>query len=153
MVDASSFLPCPSWAAPSSQAHCEQWQLCFSSIRQLPLPGKCHTCFPSSLQTHPIRPLAFILLEDTQPHFSPWSGDFIHLWCSLSMILESSCYPSYRRLLDCRTEELGCWWGSWKSPSCSIPVSGGVKAKKGTKLMVSQPLPESPSKLADPRLC
>lgn len=35
-----------------------------------------------------------------------------------------------------------------KSPFCSIPESGEVKAKKETKLMASQPLPKSPEKYA-----
>ena len=82
-------------------------------------------------------------------HPAPWSGDVIPLRYSLLVIQASSCYLSRGRLLGCGTEEGRCW-RSWKSPSCSVPASERVKAKKGTKLMVLQPLPKSPAKLVDP---
>ena len=81
-------------------------------------------------------------------HPAPWSGDVIPLRYSLLVIQASSCYLSRGRLLGCGTEEGRCW-RSWKSPSCSVPASERVKAKKGTKLMVLQPLPKSPAKLVD----
>lgn len=83
-------------------------------------------------------------------HPAPWSGDVIPLWYSLLVIQASSCYLSWGRLLGCGKEEGKCWQRSWKSPSCTVPASERVKAKKGTKLMVLQPLPKSPAKLVDP---
>ncbi|CAI9157020.1 unnamed protein product [Rangifer tarandus platyrhynchus] len=83
-------------------------------------------------------------------HPAPWSGDVIPLRYSLLVIQASSCYHSRGRLLGCGREVRRCWQRSWKSPSCSVPASERVKAKKGTKLMVLQPLPKSPAKLVDP---
>ena len=54
----------------------------------------------------------------------------------LDDIQASCCYLSWGRLLGCRREEGRCWQRSWKSPSCTVPASERVKAKKGTKLMV-----------------
>ncbi|CAI9157012.1 unnamed protein product [Rangifer tarandus platyrhynchus] len=85
-------------------------------------------------------------------HPAPWSGDVIPLRYSLLVIQASSCYHSPGRLLGCGREVRRCWQRSWKSPSCSVPASERVKAKKGTKLMVLQPLPKSPAKLVDPPL-